>query len=78
MILKYGEEIGTMIPKSIWSGEIDVAGYKLKVHVLNDGRRIIEADSLKNFLDSSCATPSELDELIAFCSETGIPKKDAK
>ncbi len=62
------------LPKSVWTGEIDVAGYKMKVHVLNDGRRVIEADSLNSFFDNSYSTKSELDELAEFCSGTGIPK----
>jgi hypothetical protein len=34
------------LPKAVWSG--DIMG--VKVHVLDDGRRIVDADSLETFL----------------------------
>lgn len=35
------------LPRAIWSGTFHVFGVDLKCHVLSDGRRIIEADSLQ-------------------------------
>lgn len=35
------------LPTAVWSGNFHVFGVDLKCHVLSDGRRIIEADSLQ-------------------------------
>ncbi len=40
------------LPKSIWEGSFKVFGVELKCHVLDDGRRIIEADSVADLLDA--------------------------
>jgi hypothetical protein len=40
------------LPQAVWSGVIKIAGLELKCHVLEDGRRIIEADSLNAFLEA--------------------------
>lgn len=33
-------------PVSVWQGELSISGVTLHVHVLSDGRRIIEADDV--------------------------------
>lgn len=40
------------IPKAIWEGEFSIAGVPLKCAVLEDGSRIIEAESFRNFIDA--------------------------
>jgi hypothetical protein len=42
----------TDIPKSVWSGSFNVFGVELKCRVLNNGQRIIEADSMADFFNS--------------------------
>lgn len=37
------------IPQATWSGEINIAGLTLHVHVLDDGRRIIDAADVEAF-----------------------------
>ncbi len=37
------------IPKSIMQGELKIGNFILKTHVLDDGRRIIEEESLIEF-----------------------------
>lgn len=37
------------LPEAVWSGEI----YGIKVHVLDDGRRIIDADDLNRVFDGT-------------------------
>jgi hypothetical protein len=38
------------IPTAIWSGTFTVMGVELKCHTLDNGQRIIEAESLELFL----------------------------
>ncbi len=35
------------IPKAIWEGTFIVLGVKVKCHVLDDGQRIVEAESME-------------------------------
>jgi hypothetical protein len=39
------------IPQSIWSGELNVFGVSLRVHVLDNGQRIIEEQSLADLFN---------------------------
>lgn len=48
----------TDLPHAVWSGEI----MGMKVHVLSDGARIIEADSLERFLNGDLV----IDDPVAF------------
>jgi len=36
---------------SVWQGSFRIFGVEIKCHVLSDGRRIIEADSMAALLD---------------------------
>lgn len=38
------------IPQSISESEIEVCGLKIKVHVLDDGRRIIESQDMEGIM----------------------------
>jgi hypothetical protein len=40
------------IPVAVWSGTFTVFGVEMKCHVLDNGQRIIEADSLQNFFEA--------------------------
>jgi hypothetical protein len=38
------------LPQPVWSGAFNVIGVEVRCHVLSDGRRIIEADSVEQLL----------------------------
>lgn len=40
------------IPQSIGSGSFTLFGVEIKCHVLNDGQRIIEAESMENLFET--------------------------
>ena len=48
------------IPRSVWSGSFVVFGVELKCHVLDNGQRIIEAESVAAFLEA-LASPDKPD-----------------
>lgn len=39
------------IPIAIWEGTFELAGIPLRCSVLNDGRRVINADDVKRFFN---------------------------
>ena len=47
-------------PVSIWQGTFNVFGVALRCHILSDGRRIIEADSVTKLLDVWAGAESEI------------------
>jgi hypothetical protein len=55
---------------SVWSGSFHIFGVTVKCHVLSDGQRIIEADSLKALLKAMSmparAADDETSDLYAF------------
>lgn len=40
------------LPKAVWSGTFRVYDVDLKCHTLDNGQRIIEADSMAEFLEA--------------------------
>lgn len=44
------------IPKAVWSGEFKIGTHVLRCHVLEDGRRIIDADDLNAFFMGGSVT----------------------
>jgi hypothetical protein len=38
------------VPVAIWSGTFNVWGVELRCHVLDDGQRVIEAESMERFV----------------------------
>lgn len=40
------------IPESVWEGTFRVYGVDVRCHVLSDGRRIIESDSMNALLEA--------------------------
>jgi len=49
------------IPRAIWSGTFTVMGVELKCHMLDSGQRIIEAESMNEFMEK--LTDGELDPM---------------
>ena len=45
------------LPRPVWSGSFHVFGVEVKCHCLDDGQRIIEADSMARLLEAM-ASPS--------------------
>jgi len=39
-------------PTSVWQGSFHVLGVEVKCHVLSDGQRIIEMDSMSSLLEA--------------------------
>lgn len=48
-------------PVAVWSGEMQISGVTLHVHVLDDGRRIIEAQDLTALFEA-WGSGAEVDE----------------
>lgn len=40
------------LPHPVWSGSFMLGGVEMKCHVLSDGQRIIEAESIHNFFSA--------------------------
>ena len=64
-------EIMNEMPVAVWSGSFTVLGVELRCHVLSDGQRIIEQDSVHRFFDalantSDFFTNTEANSLAAF------------
>lgn len=54
-------------PVSVWRGELRLSGITLHLHVLNDGRRIIEAADVEALMEAwSRGVPVDEDEAAAF------------
>jgi hypothetical protein len=56
----------TDLPTPVWSGSFVVFGVELKVHVLDDGRRIIEKASMERLLEAmeAGADPGDLEGFV--------------
>ena len=55
-------------PKPIWSGSFMLGNVELKCHVLDNGVRIIEADSLEKLLYSGEGNNATEAEIIQFAN----------
>jgi hypothetical protein len=53
-------DMSTAPPQAVWSGSFRIFGVEVKCHVLDDGRRIIEADSMDQLLGAITAPGSDL------------------
>jgi hypothetical protein len=49
-------DVQVPIPESIWQGTFNVFGVDVVCHVLNDGRRIIEAESMAKMFAAMAET----------------------
>ena len=69
------------IPRAVRSSELDIMGIKVKCFVLDNGKRVFEAESFKMFLEkffSNESQPTKEDIEKIACMSTGIeyiPKK---
>lgn len=53
------------LPKAIWSGEFELAGVSMKCHVLENGQRVIDEDSVVAFLEALATTTQTADDFEA-------------
>jgi hypothetical protein len=49
------------VPTSVWQGSFQLFGVEVKCHVLSDGQRIIEADSMENLMEAMGIPGATLD-----------------
>ena len=64
------------LPTVIWSGSFRVLGVDVRCHVLDDGRRIIDAESMEALFggdDPADGASSSFDALAVFVRGTGVP-----
>lgn len=55
------------IPVSVWQGEMTLLGVTLRLHVLDDGKRIVEAEDMAALLEAmEHGGPADGDEMAAF------------
>ena len=54
------------IPQSVWSGTFTIFGVEVKCHCLDDGSRIIEADSMEELMEAMEAPDEPLGDIEAF------------
>jgi hypothetical protein len=52
------------IPKVTHTGIIDLLGVKARVHRLDDGRTVIEAEDFHKILEAMGITPADLEGLV--------------
>ena len=52
------------IPKATHSGVMDLLGVKARVHRLDDGRTVIEAEDFHKILEAMGITPDDLAEVL--------------
>ncbi len=71
----------TPLPTPIWSGTLRLFNVDLKCHVLDDGRRIVEQESMEALFEAMACfdgldVVDSLDAgaLSEFCRGTGIPE----
>lgn len=58
----------TDIPKAVWSGSFLLFGVEMKCHVLEDGRGIIEADSMAQFLEALECGGADPGDVVGFAN----------
>jgi hypothetical protein len=57
------------IPVSVWSGTFKIMGVEIRCHVLDNGQRIIEEESLQDFISALAdgnMSPIDIAELHQF------------
>lgn len=53
------DEMDKDLPAAVWSGSFRLFGVDVKVHTLDDGQRIIEADSVQQLLEAMTTAPKD-------------------
>lgn len=56
------------MPQAVWEGAFTIFGVKLKCYVLDDGRRILDADDVAALFDAM-GDPKTEEECVAFAGE---------
>lgn len=51
------------IPKAVWQGSFVVFGVTVKCYVLDDGQRIIDADSVKALLEAMASVDDPTEDM---------------
>lgn len=75
--------MNTHLPIAVWSGEFRLFGGVIKCHVLDDGRRIIEADSLADLFnphgptERSPEVEAEIEQFLRWLHGPGGPGPEA-
>ena len=65
--LRKGKYMSENIPKAVWEGELNICGVKIRCAVLDDGRRVFNADDIHEFFNSEhIPTKEEADSLARF------------
>ena len=59
-VMRYGFASEAGPPRSVWQGSFSVYGVEIKCHTLEDGQRIIEADSLNSLFDAMADDVADL------------------
>lgn len=55
------------LPTPVWSGEFKLGSVVMKCHVLSDGRRIVEGESVRQFFESlGYYEPAEMEAFAAW------------
>ena len=50
------------MPQSVWSGTFTLLGVEMHCHVLDNGERIIEAESFEKFIEAMATSETKIDE----------------
>jgi hypothetical protein len=50
------------LPTAVWSGSFRLFGVDVQCHTLDDGQRIIEADSMRRLIDAMIDGPGTAEE----------------
>ena len=67
--MTFSEEDTSDVPESVWQGTFEIYGVTLNCHILADGRRIIEKDSVDELfamMDSFDCPPSDMSAITEF------------
>ena len=69
------------LPVSVWSGVVHIGSVALAVHVLSNGERVVEAESVERFLDALTGgadfEDADLGEFVGFLDGRGVPSTEA-
>ena len=53
------------IPKAVWSGTFSVGGIEMQCHVLDNGQRLIDAESMERFVSAAGSVSVDTDGVAA-------------
>ena len=74
------DDTSQTLPVAVWEGEITIGPVRIPCYVLDDGRRIISADGLKDlfayFADGGDVSDEEARELARFVRQEKIAEDE--